>query len=102
LGSFEIQADAEEINKDNVDNVAYAADVQPPSAFDNSDEDDEGITDGDYFDEGETKQGSVAQGLNHSDDDDYMDKVDIDSEDAFWSPFPRNQNSWNFSMGGSQ
>jgi hypothetical protein len=49
----------EEINKDDVDNVLYAADVQPPSAFDNSDGDYEGITNGDYLD-GETQQGSVA------------------------------------------
>jgi hypothetical protein len=27
LGSFEIQADAEEIDKDNIDGIAYAADV---------------------------------------------------------------------------
>jgi hypothetical protein len=50
LGSFEIQADAEEINKEDINDVAYAADIQPPSAFDNSDGYYEGVTDGDYFD----------------------------------------------------
>jgi hypothetical protein len=47
-------------------------------------------------------QGSVAQSLNYFDDDDYINKVDIDSEDEFWSSFPRNQNSWNFIMVGPQ
>jgi hypothetical protein len=31
LGSFEIQADTEEINKDDIDTIAYAADIQPPT-----------------------------------------------------------------------
>ncbi len=91
----------QKINKDNVDNIAYAVDVQPPSAFDNSDGGYEGITNGDYFDEGETKQGSVAPSLNYSNDDDYIDMVDIDSEDEFQSSYPKKQNSQNF-MDGPQ
>ncbi len=58
MGSFELQADTGEINKDNVKDVAYAAEDGPPSAFNNSDGDDEGLTNGD--DEGETKQASVT------------------------------------------
>jgi hypothetical protein len=48
----------------------HAADVQPPSAFDNSDGYYEGLTVGNN--EGETKQGSVAQSPNYSNDDDYQ------------------------------
>jgi hypothetical protein len=52
------------------------------------------------IDEGESKQVSVAQGLNYFNNDDYIDKVNIDSEEEFWSSFPRNRSSWNFIMGG--
>jgi hypothetical protein len=102
LESFEIQADTEETDKDDIHDVAYAAEVQLPSAFDNSDGDYEGITNGDYFDETETKQGYVAHGLNYSNDYDYINKVDIDSRDEFWSSFQRNKNSQNFIMCGPQ
>ncbi len=53
MGSFELQADTGEINKDNVNNFANASDVEPTSPFNNSDGDDDGLTDSD--DEGETK-----------------------------------------------
>ncbi len=42
LGSKEIQVDAEEIN---IDDIAYTADVQPPSASDNFDREYEDIND---------------------------------------------------------
>jgi hypothetical protein len=29
-------------------------------------------------------------------------KVDIDSEEEFWSSFPKNRSTWNFIMGGPQ
>ncbi len=57
LGAKEIQVDAEEID---IDDIAYAADVQPPSASENSDRNYEDINNDDYIDEGESKLGSVA------------------------------------------
>jgi hypothetical protein len=47
-------------------------------------------------------QVSVAQGLKYTDDEDYINKANIDSENEFWSSFPRNRSSQNFVMGGSQ
>jgi hypothetical protein len=88
------------MNKDNFDNFAYAADIDPTSLFKNSDGDDEGLTDGD--DEGETKQASVTQSLNYYHDDDYIDNVDFDSEDEFCLTFPRDRNSRNFILGEPQ
>ncbi len=40
LGSLELQAVAGEIDKGNIDNVAYAPDIGPTSPFKNSDGDD--------------------------------------------------------------
>jgi hypothetical protein len=58
LGSLELQAVAREINNLNVDDYAYAFDVEAISPFNNSDGDDEGITDGDN--EREAKQTYVS------------------------------------------
>jgi hypothetical protein len=57
LGSLELQAVAADMNNINVDNAAYAPDVELTSPFNNSDGDDEGVIDGDN--EGEAKQASV-------------------------------------------
>jgi hypothetical protein len=48
------------------------------------------------------KQASVARSLEFSDDEDYIDTVEVDSDKEFWSFFPRDQNSRNFMLGGSQ
>jgi hypothetical protein len=48
------------------------------------------------------KQGSVAQSLKYSDDKDYVDNVDVDSDKKVCSSFPRDCNSRNFILGGPQ
>ncbi len=58
LGSLELQAAAREINKLNVDDYAYAPDVDAISPFNNSDGDDEGVTNSDN--DGEAKQAYVC------------------------------------------
>jgi hypothetical protein len=44
----------------------------------------------------------LVTGLIYSDDDDYIDKVDIYSEDKFWSSFPRDHTCQNLIVGGPQ
>jgi hypothetical protein len=44
----------------------------------------------------------LVKGLNYSDVDDYIDKVNIDYEDKFWSSFPRDHTSQNLILGGPQ
>ncbi len=124
LGSLELQAVAGEINNLNVDNYAYAPDVQAISPFNNSDGDDEGIADGDNEGEakqayvgdsegeekqvsvgdkeGEAKQASFAQSLKYSNDKDYIDNIDVDSDKEFHLSFPRDRNSRNFILSGPQ
>jgi hypothetical protein len=124
LGSLELQAVAGEISNLNVDNYAYAPDVEAISPFNNSDRDDEGVTDGDdegeakeqYVsdsegeakqasvgdEEGEAKQASVARSLKYSNDEDYIDNVNVDSDKEFHSSFPRDRNSRDFIVGGPQ
>ncbi len=90
LGSLEFQAVAREINKDNFDNVAYAPAVEPSSPFNSSDGDYEGIINGDNEgeakqasvgdNEGEASQAYVARSLKYSNDKDYNDNVDVDSD----------------------
>jgi hypothetical protein len=123
LGSLELQAVAREINNLTIDNYAYAPDVEAISPFNNSDGDDEGVTNGDdkgeakqasvgdseeeakqasvCDKEGEAKQASVTQSLKFSNKD-CIDNVDVDSDKEFCLSFPRDCNSRNFILGGPQ
>jgi hypothetical protein len=124
LGSLELQAVGGEITNLNVDDDAYVPNVDVISQLNNSDRDDEGITDSDndgeakqaYVgdsegevkqasmgdEEGDAKQASVACSLKYSNDKDYIGKVNVDSDKEFWSSFPRDRNSRNFILGGPQ
>ncbi len=124
LGALELQAVGGEITNINVDNDAYAPDVDTISPLNNSDGDDEGVTNSD--DDGEAKQAyvgdsegvvkqasvgnkerdakkaSVARSLKYSNDKGYIDNVNVYSDKEFWSSFPRDHNSRNFILGGPQ
>ncbi len=52
--------------------------------------------------EGDAKQVSVARSLKYSNDNNYIDNVDVDSDKEFWLSFPRDRNSRNFILGGPQ
>ncbi len=52
--------------------------------------------------EGVAKSASIACSLEFSDDDTYIDKIKGDSDDEFWSSFPRDRNSINYILGGPQ
>ncbi len=90
----------------------------------NIDGDDEGITNGDDDEEakqayvgdsegkekqtsegdkeGAAKQASVACSLKYSNEEDYIDTVEVDFDKEFWSSFLRDRNSRNFILGGPQ
>ncbi len=44
----------------------------------------------------------LGKGLIYSNDDDYIDKVDINFDDEFWSSFPRDCTCQNLILGGPQ
>ncbi len=48
------------------------------------------------------QEASVARSLDFSDDGAYIDTIKGDSDDKFWSSFPRDRNSRNFILGGPQ
>jgi hypothetical protein len=124
IGSLELQALAGEINQLNVVDDAYAPDINTISSLNNFDGDDEGITNGDDDEEakqayvgdsegkkeqasvgekeGVAKQVSVACSLKYSNDKDYIDTIEVDSDEEFWSSFPRDRNLRNFIFGGPQ
>ena len=52
--------------------------------------------------EGVAKQASVAHFLKFSDNEAYFDTIEVDSDNKFWSTFPRDCNSKNFILGGPQ
>ncbi len=52
--------------------------------------------------EGVAKSVSVACSLEYSDKKAYIDTIEGDSDDNFWSSFPRDRNSRNFILGGPQ
>jgi hypothetical protein len=92
--------DAEEIE---IDKIAYGEDVKLTNDADNSDGNYEDLNEEDYINKGKRnhlpkdlmeedqkkcspKDISVSvTGLNYSDSNDYINKVDIDSEDKLWS-----------------
>ncbi len=52
--------------------------------------------------EGVAKSASIACSLEYSDDDAYIDTIGGDSDNEFWSSFPRDCNSMNYILGGPQ
>jgi hypothetical protein len=106
IGSLDLQAVSREINYLNVDNNAYAPDI------DDNDEEAKQAYVGDSEGkekqasvggkEGVVKQAPVARSLKFSDDEDYIDIVEVDSDKEFWLSFPRDCNSRNFILGGPQ
>jgi hypothetical protein len=52
--------------------------------------------------EGVAKSASIARTLEYSGDNAYIDTIGGDSDDKFWSSFPRDHNSMNYILGGPQ
>jgi hypothetical protein len=106
IGSLDIQADSGEINYLNANNDAYAPDI------DDDDEEvkEEYVSDSECKDkqaslgdkEGVVQEASAARSLELSDDKAYIDTIECDSDEEFWSSFPRDRNSRNFILGGPQ
>ncbi len=48
------------------------------------------------------KQAFVARSLDFSDNEDYIDTIEVDSDKEFWESFPRDHHSRNFVLGGPQ
>jgi hypothetical protein len=106
IGSLDIQADSGEINYLNANDNAYAPDIdyddeEVKEAYvgDSKGKDKQG-SHGDK--EGVAKEASVARSLQFSDDKANIDTIKGDSDDKFWSSFPRDHNSRNFILGGPQ
>jgi hypothetical protein len=103
---LQIQADSGEINYLNANNNASAPDI------DDADEEvkEANVSDSKCKDmqaflhdkEGVAQVASVACSLEFSDNKAYIDTMEGDSDDKFWSSFPRDRNSRNFILGGPQ
>jgi hypothetical protein len=52
--------------------------------------------------EGVAKSAFVARSLEYSDNKAYIDTIEGDSDNKFWSSFPKDRNSRNFILGGPQ
>ncbi len=106
IGSLDLLAVSGEINYLNVNSNAYAPDIddhdeEAKQAYVGDSEGKEKQSSlGDK--EGVAKQASVAQSLEFSDNDDYIDTIEVDSDEEFWWSFPRDHNSKNFILGGPQ
>jgi hypothetical protein len=106
IGSLDILADSGEINYLHVNNDAYTPaigddDKEAKEAYvGDSKGKEKQASLGDK--EGVTKQASVARSLEFSDDKVYIDTIEDDSHDKFWSSFPRDRNSRNFMLDGPQ
>ncbi len=107
IGSLDIQADSGEIIYLNAYHNAYAPDID-----DNDDAEAKEAYVGDSKGkekhaslgdkEGVAKQASVARSLEFSDDEAYIDIIEVGSDDKFWLSFPRDSNSRNFILSGPQ
>ncbi len=105
IGLFNIPVDGE-INYPNADTDAYATDIDVDEGeakelyvSDSKCEDEEASL-GDK--EGVAKSVSIACSLEYSDDNTYIDTIRGDPDNKFQSSFPRNHNSMNYILGGSQ
>jgi hypothetical protein len=106
IGSLDIQADSGEINYLNADNNAHTPDID-----DDEEEAREAYVGDSKGEEKQAslgdkvcvaKQASVACSLEFSDNEAYVDTIKDDSDNKFWSSFPRDRNSRNFILGGPQ
>jgi hypothetical protein len=106
IGSLDIQADSGEINYLNVKDNAYAPDIDDDDKeakeayIGDSKGEEKQVSLGDK--KGVVKQASVACSLEFSDNKAYIDTIKNDSDDKFWSSFPRDRNSRNFILGRPQ
>ncbi len=106
IGSLDIQADSREINYLNVNNDAYAHDIDDDDEdakkayVDDSKGKEKQASLGDK--EGVAKQASVAHSLELSDNEAYIDTIEVYSDDEFWSSFPRDHKSKKFTLGSPQ
>ncbi len=105
IGSLDFPVDGE-INYPNANTDAYAPDIDvdegeaKESYVGDSKCEDEEASLGDK--EGVAKSASIACSFEYSDDDAYIDTIGGDSDDKFWSSFPRDRNSMNYILGGPQ
>jgi hypothetical protein len=105
IGSLDIPVDGE-IHYPNANTGAYAPDIDvdegeaKESYVGDSKCKDEGTSLGDK--EGVAKSVSIACSLEYSDNDTYINTIGGDSDDEFWSSFPRDRNSMNYILGGPQ
>jgi hypothetical protein len=106
IGSLDIQADSGEINYLNANNDAYAPDIddvneeaKEPYVGESKGKEKQASLGNKA---GNAKQASVAHSLEFSDDKAYIDTIEVDSDNKFWSSFPRDCNSRNFILVGSQ
>jgi hypothetical protein len=103
IGSLDIPADSVEINYPNANFNAYAPDIDVDEGeakelyVGDSECKDEQASLGDK--EVVAKSASVACSLEYSDNKAYIDTIEGDSDDKFWSSFPRDRNSRNFIFG---
>jgi hypothetical protein len=103
--SLDIPVDGE-INYPNANTDAYAPDIDVDEVeakelyVGDSKCKDEEASLGDK--EGVAKSASIARSLEYSDNDAYIDTIGGDSDDKFWSSFPRDHNSMNYMLGGHQ
>ncbi len=105
IGSLDIPVDGK-INYPNANTDAYVPDIDVDEGEakklyvrDSKCEDEEASL-GDK--EGVAKSSSIACSLEYSDNDAHIDTIGGDSDNKFWSFFPRDHNSMNYILGGSQ
>jgi len=103
---LDICANSGDIDYLDVNNGAYASDIDvdegeaKESYVSDSECKDEETSLGDK--EGVAKSASIAHSLEFSDDNAYIDTIGGDSDNKFWSSFPRDRNSMNYILVGPQ
>ncbi len=106
FGSLDICADSGDIDYLDVNNGAYAPDIDVDDekakesyVSDSKSKDDQAsLSDK----EGVAKSAFAACSLEYSDDKTYIDTIEGDSDNEFWLSFPRDRSSRNFISGGPQ
>jgi hypothetical protein len=104
IGLLDIRADSDYINYIDVNNEAYAPDID----VDDEEVKESYVSDSEYEDdqaslgdkEGVAKSAFVARSLKYSDDKAYIDTIEGDSDNKFWSSFPTDPSSRNFILNG--
>ena len=106
IGLLDIRADSGDINYLDANSGAYAPDIDvddeeaKESYVGDSECEDDQVSLGDK--EVVAKSAFVACSLEYSNDKAYIDTIEGDSDNKFWSSFPRDRNSRNFILGGPQ